>query len=91
MYIYTEEGMKVYQIFAVHEYSNEHLLYGRDYRNAEQMERYIDDIRNARSMASVEDIGVAVDADSHILTLSTCISNRPNNRFLVQGVLLDGE
>ena len=42
-------------------------------------------------MVSVEDEAIEVDVDSHILTLSTCISNKPNNRLLVQGVLLNGE
>ena len=35
--------------------------------------------------------GVEVTEDSRILTMSTCISTKPNNRFLVQGVLLNGE
>ena len=91
VYVYTEEGMKVYRIFAVHEYSNEHLLYGRNYNETDEMQAYLDGIQGSRSMVSVEDIGVSVDASSYILTLSTCISNKPNNRFLVQGVLLNGE
>ena len=91
VYVYTEEGMKVYRIFAAHEYSNEHILYGHDYRDAEEMEGYLDSIKGSRGMAGTEDAGIEVDAGSHILTLSTCISNKPNNRFLVQGVLLDGE
>lgn len=91
VYIYTPDGMLVYRIFAAHEHSNEHLLYGKDFTNDVLMQGYIDEIKNARSMVSVEDEGIEVDVDSHILTLSTCISNKPNNRFLVQGVLLNGE
>ena len=91
VYVYTEEGMKVYRIFAVHEYSNEHLLYGHNYYDADEMQDYLDEIQDSRSMANVGDMENAVDTDSHILTLSTCISNKPNNRFLVQGVLLNGE
>lgn len=34
---------------------------------------------------------VEVTEDSRILTMSTCIANKPNNRFLLQGVLLNGE
>ena len=55
------------------------------------MENYVKDIMEIRSMGSVLREGVEVDADSRILTLSTCISTKPNNRFLVQGVLLNGE
>lgn len=91
VYIYTPDGMLVYQIFAVHSHSNEHLLHGKDYTQGIMMESYIGAIENERSMASVGNEAVEVDVDSHILTLSTCISNRPNNRLLVQGVLLNGE
>lgn len=91
VYIYTPDGMLVYQIFAVHTHSNEHLLHGKDYTQEIMMESYIGAIERERSMASVENEAVEVGADSHILTLSTCISNRPNNRLLVQGVLLNGE
>ena len=34
---------------------------------------------------------VEVTEESRILTMSTCIANKPDNRFLVQGVLLNGE
>ena len=44
-----------------------------------------------RSMGSVLKEEAEVTPDSRILTLSTCISGKPNNRFLVQGVLLNGE
>ena len=91
VYIYTPDGMLVYQIFAVHSHSNEHLLYSKDYTEEIVMESYIGAIERERSMMSVENEAVEVGADSHILTLSTCISNRPNNRLLVQGVLLNGE
>lgn len=91
VYIYTPDGMLVYQIFAVHTHSNEHLLYGKDYTLGIMMDSYIGAIERERSMVSVESETAKVDSDSHILTLSTCISNRPNNRLLVQGVLLNGE
>lgn len=42
-------------------------------------------------MGNVVKEEVEVTAQDRILTLSTCISNKPNNRFLVQGVLLNGE
>ena len=31
VYIYTEEGLLVYEIFAAHEYSDAHILYSHDY------------------------------------------------------------
>jgi len=32
---------------------------------------------------------VTVNADNHIVTLSTCVSGEKNMRYLVQGVLLN--
>ena len=40
-------------------------------------------------MGSVLRGDVEVDGDDSIITLSTCISTKPNNRFVVQGVLLN--
>lgn len=91
VYIYTEEGLLVYEIFSAHEYSDAHILYNHDYTLDTEFEGYLEDIRNTRDMNRVLRGDVEVADGSRILTLSTCISNKPNNRFLVQGVLLNGE
>lgn len=91
VYIYTEEGLMVYEVFAAHEYSNDHILYNHDYTDREEMEEYLDSIENVRDMNRVLREGVEVTPDSKVITLSTCISHKPNNRFLVQGVLLNEE
>ena len=105
----------MYEVFAAHEYSNDHILYGHDYTDSGEMGEYLDDIKNGRGMNHVLREGVSIGGSgtaagdnaadgtgvpggslevtegSRVLTLSTCISNKPNNRFLVQGVLLNGE
>ncbi len=91
VYIYTEEGLLVYEVFAAHEHSDAHIMYNHDYTLASEFEGYLDDIRNARDMSRVLREDVEVTEDSRILTMSTCIANKPNNRFLLQGVLLNGE
>ena len=91
VYIYTEEGLLVYEVFSAHEYSDAHILYNHDYTQSTEFEGYLEDIRNARDMGRVLREDVEVTEESRILTLSTCIANKPNNRFLVQGVLLNGE
>ncbi len=91
VYVYTEEGLLVYEIFAAHEYSDAHILYAHDYTEEGEFTGYLDEIRNARNMGNVLREDVEVAAGDRILTLSTCISSKPNNRFLVQGVLLNGE
>lgn len=92
VYIYTPEELLVYEIYAAYESGDEHILYAHDrFQDKRVFENYVKDIMEIRSMGSVLREGVEVDADSRILTLSTCISTKPNNRFLVQGVLLNGE
>lgn len=91
IYVYTPEGLLVYQIFAASEFSNEHLLYTYDFTDPAVFEYYIEKIKDVRSMNHIIDEEVEVDRDSHVLTLSTCVRNKPDNRFLVQGVLLNGD
>lgn len=91
VYIYTEEGLLVYEIFSAHEYSDAHILYNHDYTQSTEFEEYLESIRNVRDMGRVLREDVELAEDSCILTMSTCIANKPNNRFLVQGVLLNGE
>ena len=92
VYIYTEEGLLVYEIFAAYQSSDEHILYTYDgFKDKKVFEKYIEEILDMRSMGSVLKEGVEVTADSRVLTMSTCISGKPNNRFLVQGVLLNGD
>ncbi len=91
VYVYTEEGLLVYEIFAAHEYSDAHILYNHDYTEEIEFEGYLEEIRSIRNMGNVVKEEVEVTAQDRILTLSTCISSKPNNRFLVQGVLLNGK
>ena len=67
------------------------MLYGKDYTDESVFEGYINKIHDLHSMGTVVREDVEVTEDSRILTMSTCIANKPNNRFLLQGVLLNGE
>lgn len=89
VYIYTPERMYVYEIFAAYEYSNAHLLLNGDLTSEVVFKNYLQEIREIRSMNYniVEDIEVTTE--DCILTLSTCIKNKPDNRYLVQGVLVN--
>lgn len=92
VYVYTEDGrLLVYEIFAAHEHSDAHILYNHDYTVDIEFEGYLDSIFNERDMNKVVREDVEVTKDSRILTMSTCTNNRPDKRFLVQGVLLNGE
>ncbi len=91
VYMYTEDKLYVYEIFASYEHSDEHLLYGKDYTDESVFEGYINKIHDLHSMGTVVREDVEVTTQDRLLTMSTCISTKPKNRFLVQAVLLNGE
>ena len=90
-YIYTPEKIYVYEIFAAYEFSDLHLLYGYDMDNPEIFEIYLDSVFNTRGMNAHIRSTSTVTKEDKIITLSTCIGNKPKNRYLIQGVLLNKE
>jgi len=91
IYIYTEDYLYVYEIFAACEYSNEHILYSYDFSDKAGFEKYLEDICAAGEKSGSRKENVEVSAEDRIVTLSTCIANQPDKRYLVQGVLLNGK
>lgn len=89
VYIYTPDELLVYEIFAAYEYDDRHLLYNFDCTNETIYQNYLDEISNVRTMNRNMKEDVEVTTADKIITLSTCIANKPNNRYLVQGVLLN--
>jgi sortase B len=93
IHVYTEDGRTlVYEIFAAYEYSDLSLLMNFFMNSEEGRQSYFDSIWENEGMNSnfAEDVELTVD--DKIITLSTCISNKPQNRYLVQGVLIaEGE
>lgn len=89
VYIYTEDTLLVYEIFAAYESGNEHILYDHDFTDADTYRDYLNGIFQVRSMnANIRESAVVTE-DDKILTLSTCIADKSDNRYLVQGVLLN--
>ena len=87
MYMFTEGTVYLYEIFAAYTAGNEHILYSYDFQSQDGRQNYVDQIEKGTSGNLRND--VEVTADSHILTLSTCISGKAKNRYLVQAVLLN--
>ncbi len=92
IFVYTEDNILVYQIFAVYEFNSKHLLLNYDYSNEYVYEQYIKDIFNVASKgygpAYIRD-DIQVTKDDKIITLSTCTTDHDSNqRFLVAGVLV---
>lgn len=89
IYIYTPDHVYVYDIFAAYVYGDTHILaeYNSQYESRRQ--DYIDAVFGIRDMSAHFRDGVEITTESNLLTLVTCIGGRPNNRYLVQGVLVN--
>lgn len=88
IYIYTEDKIRVYRIFAAYEFSNAHLLLGFDLNDPDNFTSYIGGVLAHDGLGDNIDPEVTVTNEDKLLTLSTCISNKPNNRYLVQAKLV---
>ncbi len=85
IYIYTEDEIYKYQIFASYKYTDAHLLHAFQYNTEKQKQQYIKEIAKYYKW----DEEIEITADSHLITLSTCVSGQDNKRWLVQGVLVE--
>lgn len=86
-YIYTEDAVLVYRVFAAYPFSDDHLLMSYDTETEAGYKEYLGEIRRAAEAGGHYDEGAAPDEQDRIVTLSTCIAQRPEQRYLVQGVL----
>ena len=89
VYIYTPEKVLVYDIFAAYAFDDRLILAYFDNADVNDREDYLEEIFGIRDMSAHFREEIEVTTDSNILTLVTCISTRPNHRYLVQGVLLN--
>lgn len=88
VYIYAEDEVYIAQVFAAYEFSDVHLLNAYSTDTEIGFGIYLDEVMDVRSMNGNFDSDIEVTGQDRILTLSTCISGKPDNRYLVQGVLL---
>lgn len=87
--IYTPTQELHYDVFAAYPYSDQHLLFLYDFTDKKVFQSYLEGIFDVRDMHSQLRPEVALDADSKIITLSTCMQNDNTRRFLVQAVLTE--
>lgn len=89
LYIYLPGKILKYQIIACYEYDDRHLLGTFDFDDEEAYAEYLKDIMNPRSMYAMIRDGVEMTTEDKLVTLSTCVANKPNNRRLLQAVLVE--
>lgn len=88
-FIYMPDGkVFVYDLFAAYTFTDEHILQTYILDTDESMQEYLDVVYSYNTDYSNFREGVTVTGQSNIITLSTCIGGMPENRLLVQGVLI---
>ncbi len=82
--IYLPDRALVYEVFAACPHSNEHLLAGHDFENAEEFETFFSELLQTRSMDAQfrEELFPTYDEDQ-VLVLSTCYRQDKHQRYLV--------
>ena len=91
IYIYTPEKVLAYEIYGACEVSNAHLLYKYDFTTNDGVAAFLEDLAAERGMSNQIAQEMEVKEDAKVITLSTCISSKPNHRWIVVGVLLGKE
>ncbi|MBQ8184254.1 MAG: class B sortase [Lachnospiraceae bacterium] len=86
IYIYMPGETHLYQIFSAVGFSDTYLPNYLDYDNEEDFNQFIDELKASNGHFNED---VEVEYGDKILTLSTCIRNHDNLRYLVTAVLID--
>lgn len=88
IFIYTEGHILKYEIFAAYKSDNRHILNSYDFSKKEVFKEYLKTAQNPKSL-EVNKRDLNLDENDKIITLSTCIGNETEHRYLVQGVLIN--
>lgn len=91
LFIYTPEELLVYDIFAAYTFTDAHILYYYDCFTEDGFSDYMNMVFRDYGKSGNFREGVEVTGEDHIVTLSTCIGNQPDKRYLVQAVLVEYE
>lgn len=87
VFVYREDQVLVYEVFAAYKRDDRHILYAYDFETEAGRQEYLDEIRSESENARYRE--TEITANSHILTLSTCIRGAATNRYLVQAKLIN--
>ena len=89
VYIYTPDKVLVYEIYAAYTTNNMNQLTSFDYSSPANFQAYLDYTRSGTGETDHFRYDIELTYDNHILTLSTCVDQHHELRYLVQAVLLN--
>ena len=88
VYIYMPDRVLVYEVFAAYIYDDRHILNSFDFSDESVFESYLNDVMHVRSFGAHLRDDLNLTVKDRIITLATCVGGQPDNRFLVQAVLV---
>ena len=89
-YIYTPNRKLTYRIVSALKYDNRRITTAFDFSDENQIKDYQYSIMNPKfNLFNSRDI--VLKPEDKIVTLSTCVANKPSYRYLVNGVLIKDE
>ena len=91
IFIYTENDIFVYRIFSAHQTNDDHILLSLELFDDNNFLEYLNAVTDTENIRGNVNTDIVLTVSSRIITLSTCVAGRQNERFLVQGVLIKGE
>ncbi len=81
--IYTPTEKRVYRVFAAVLYDDRYIPTSFDFSTEDGQKAFIDSLKDMRNLSSHVLDDVEINSDSKIITLSTCVTRRRNERYLV--------
>lgn len=88
LYVWQEDRLMVYEIFAAYSFTDHNLLSLIDFNDPDAFKNYLDDLMAIRNLNVHlrHDTFVPLDENCRIITLSTCFAGAEEVRYLVQAV-----
>ncbi|MDL2236284.1 class B sortase [Christensenellaceae bacterium OttesenSCG-928-K19] len=87
VYLYTPDALLTFEIVAAYETDDRNLHYEADFTDDKYYEEFLQSI--ARGKSGGNGTGTTLSTNDTILTLSTCVENEKQRRYLVQAVLVN--
>lgn len=93
VYIYTPDRKLTYKVVSAFKYDDRHIMHNNDFSNKENLLEFQNMILNPESDTKNvrENINEAIDENSRIMVLSTCITGDKASRYLVCCLLVHNE
>jgi sortase B len=88
IYVYTEDRMFIYKVFAAYEFDNVHLILNYITTMDFMYEKYVDQLEELAGLGANVDKTAWPTKDDRILTLMTHIDGKEDKRYLVQSTLI---